>query len=163
MTERRRYAEGTEVSVGRSRGEIDDLLQKWGCRQLGWANDFDGGTVMLQFVWRHQEQDYLARFSIRIPNEEELRGQAIDKRSKTFSEAKYRKLCEGRGRTEHRQLALWLRACLNAVDAGIVAPSAVFFPWLVGRDGKTVWETAEKRLPELLARGARGLLLGAST
>lgn len=33
----RRYAEDTSVSVGRSRGDIDDLLRAWGCTALQWG------------------------------------------------------------------------------------------------------------------------------
>lgn len=159
---RRRYAEGTDVSVAKSRAEIDALLKRWGCQKLGWAEELDAGRAVLQFVWRHGEQDYMARFGITMPTDEELQAQALDGRTKRFSETKLAKLKDARGRVEFRQLALWLRACLNAVDAGIIRPEAVFFPWLVGRDGRTVWESAAPRLPELLTHSARALLLGAS-
>jgi hypothetical protein len=157
----RRYAEGTAVAVGKSRGEIVDLLHRRGCDKLGWAEELDEGRAVLQFVWSHGGQKYLARFGISMPKDAELEAQAIDQRTKKPSAAKLEKLRSARGRAEHRQLVLWLRACFAAVDAGIIQPEQVFLPWLVGRDGRTVWETAQSRLPELLVRNAGALLLGA--
>jgi len=43
----RRYAEDTDVSVGKSRGEIDDLLRAWKCDGIQWTDHYDVGTVRL--------------------------------------------------------------------------------------------------------------------
>jgi len=156
----RRYAQDTTVSAGKSRGEIDDLLRRWGCRQIAWAEDYEQGRVMLQFVWRREDQDYLARFSLSLPTEDELRELAIDGRSGRPSEVKFRKLEEARGRAEHRQLALLLKAAFNAVEAGIIEPEQLFLSFLVGRDGRTVGEVALPRLSKLLSSGSAQVLLG---
>lgn len=52
----------------------------------------------------------------------------------------------------------WLKAALNAVDAGLVEVEAIFLPWLVGTDGRTLREVAIPRLPALLKGSAVGLL-----
>ncbi len=134
-------------------------------------DDFQDGRVCLHFVWRREDQDYLARFSLGLPTEDQLREQAVDGdqlreqavdgRSRRFSESKLRKLEDARGRAEHRQLALLLKAAFNAVEAGIIQPEQLFLSFLVGKDGRTVGEVALPRLPKLLSGGASLLLLGA--
>lgn len=61
-------------------------------------------------------------------------------------------------RTLHRVLLLWLKGALNAVQAGIVSPEAIFLPFLEGADGVTVAEAALPRLPALLSNAAEKLL-----
>lgn len=43
-----------------------------------------------------------------------------------------------------------IKAAMNAVEAGIVEPEAIFLPWLVGSTGETFAEVALPRLSELL-------------
>ena len=154
----RRFAEGTSVSVGRSRGEIDDYLRRWGCAAIAWSDNFESGRATLRFVWKRESDAYLARFDIQVPTDEDLRKRAIDQRTRRFSEPKYRKIREGMGREEHRLLALWIKAALNAVEAGIIPAEVIFLPFLQGADGRTVAETALPRLPTLLSGGATALL-----
>lgn len=156
----RRYAEGTSVSVGKSRGEIDDLLRRWGCAAISWSDNFENGRATLRFAWKREPEVYLARFDIQVPTDADLRKRALDQRSRTFSESKYQKLRESMGREEHRLLALWIKAALNAVQAGIIPAEAIFLPFLQGRDGRTFAEAALPRLPLLLKGGADALLLG---
>ena len=47
----RRYAQDTSVSVGKSRGEIDELLRDWGCEAIRWSDDYRAGRVRLEFLW----------------------------------------------------------------------------------------------------------------
>lgn len=156
----RRYAEDTSVPVARSRAEIERLLRDWRCDGIRWSDIYSKGQSVLEFVWQRAESEvYMARFEIALPSDDELRERAVDGRSGRFSEAKYGALQAARGKAEHRVLALWLKAALNAIDAGLVAAEAIFLPWLVGRDGKTVAETALPRLQKLLAGGADRLLL----
>ena len=156
----RRFAQDTTVPIAKSRGEIDSLLRAWGCGQIQWSDDYERGRVRLQFVWQRQERAYLARFDLQLPSDADLRSRAKDGRSQKFSEPKYRKLMEGNGRREHRALALFIKAALNAVEDGIISPEQVFLPYLVGRDGRTLAEAAIPRLPQLLAGGDVHLLLG---
>lgn len=161
----RRYAEQTSVSVSKTRGEIDDLLLRWGCGQIAWGNDFAGGRFMLQFVWSHGGQDYLARFAVQLPTDAELQKMAVhpQRRSRGPQPAKLEKLRQARGRVEHRQLLLWLKAALNAVEAGIISAEAIFLPWLVTRSGETVAEVALPRLPAILSSEDPTRLLGAGS
>lgn len=160
----RRFAEDTSVSVGRSRGEIDDLLRKWGCAAISWSDNFEQGWAQLSFAWKRDADLYLAKFRIKIADEKALREKAQklarQPRRQRTAEQFYEQIREGIGKQEHRVLCLWIKAALNAVDAGIVPAEAIFLPWLVGRDGRTVGEVALPRLPSLLQGAADSLLLG---
>lgn len=140
---------------------VAEVLRRWGCKQIGWMDDFEAGRIALQFVWHYDGQDFVARFAIQLPTEDELRRAA--RRAGSWNDApllgKLEKLRGARGRVEHRQLLLWLKAAFNAVDAGIIRAEQVFLPWLVTRDGRTVAERALPELSALLARSS-GLLLG---
>ncbi len=154
----RLFAEDTTVSVGRSRGEIDDLLRGWGCGAIQWFDDFENGRIELTFRWKREDLVYLARFAVALPSDDQLKKKALDGRSGRFSPIKLDKMRAARGRWEHRVLLLWLKASLNAVEAGIIDPAALFLPFLVGKNGQTVAETALPRLKELLIASADRLL-----
>ena len=154
----RRFAEDTSVPVARSRAQIDDLLRAWGCSGIAWIDDFDSGLVKLQFKWKREQQLYLAQFDLRLPDDGQLRKRARHDRTGAFLETKFRNLCDARGRQEHRVLLLWLKAALNAVEAGIIDPALIFLPFLVGRNGATFGAVALPRLPQLLIGNADRLL-----
>jgi len=154
----RYYAQETGVPVSRSRGEIDRLLRAWGAQGIQWSDDFKRDTATLRFIWNHKGTDYLARFAIHLPGRKELEESAVDGRTGQPSERKMEKLLDMRGKQEHRLLLLWLKAALNAVEAGIIDAAALFLPFLEDRYGKTVAEIAVPQLPKLTSGSATKLL-----
>lgn len=154
----RRFAQETAVPISRSRGQIDDLLRDWGVTGIQWSDDYQHDRVTLRFIWEHDGLRYLARFTVGLPSRAELSKDAIDGRSFKLNERKLDDLMRSRGRQEHRVLLLWLKAALNAVDAGIVSAEALFLPFLEGKDGRTVAEVASPRLADLLKGSAERLL-----
>jgi hypothetical protein len=154
----RRYAEDTAVPISRSRGEIDTLLRAWGAQGIQWTDDFEHDRVMLRFVWPRGDQRFMARFVVRLPGRAELEPEAIDQRTRRVSPGKLERLLVERGKREHRVLALWLKAALNAVDCGLVEAETLFLPFLEDRNGKTVAELALPRLGFLLEGSAMKLL-----
>lgn len=156
---RRRYAEDTSVPIGKSRHEIDGLLRDWGCHQIMWGDDYRQGRAVVRFVWEFEGTQYVARVTLKIPTDKELEAEAVHATTRAFLPAKFAKLAARRGWPEHRQLALWLRACFNAIEAGIIEPGQVFMPFLEDATGHTLGETLLPRLPQMLERGgARNLL-----
>jgi hypothetical protein len=158
-----RFAAETTVPVGRTRGEIDTLLREWKCDQLQWSDDYQRGRVCLRFVWTHDKTTYVARFNLQLATEEQMRKEAIDQRDssgKRIAETKLARLHASRGQQEHRVLLLWLKAALNAVEAGIVDAAAIFLPFLEDREGVTVAEMALPRLHTLLEGSSKLLLSG---
>lgn len=59
--------------------------------------------------------------------------------------AKLEKVQRAQGQCEHRTALLWLEACFNAVELGLVAPEQGLPAFLVGRDGRTVRQAALPR------------------
>lgn len=160
---KRRYAEGTKVPIAKSRGEIDKLLRQWRAKGIQWSDDYENDCSTLRFVWVHDDTDYMARFSIDLPTADVLSSDAIDGRSGHVSDRKLKVLLDARGKQEHRLLLLWLKAALNAVDAGLVSAEALFLPFLEGSDGNTVAEIAVPRLKALVGGSALKLLSPAKT
>lgn len=154
----RRYAEDTAVPISRSRGEIDKLLREWKADAIQWSDDFARDRVTLRFIWPHEGLRFVARFHINLLTRAELSEHATDNRTGGVSENKLAKLIDGRGRTEHRVLLLWLKAALNAVELGIVTAEALFLPFLEDQKGETVAEMALPRLAKLLDGAANRLL-----
>lgn len=146
----RRYAENTAVPISRSRGEIDKLLRTWGATGIQWTDEFEHDRVTLRFIWPRGETRFTARFDLRLPTAKSLEPEAADKRNGKILPDKLQRLLDARGKHEHRVLTLWIKAALNAVDAGIVPPEVLFLPFIENKLGKTV---AESTLPALVTGG----------
>lgn len=158
----RRFAEDTTIGIGKTRGEIDDLLRAWGCHNIGWSEDYEKGIVTLVFLWRRKVKgqdpiEYAAKFIVRLPDQATLREAAKD-RWGYFRQPALDKLMQGRGKQEHRVLLLWLKAALNAVECGIIDADVIFLPFLVGGNGQTVAEAIVPRMRELKEGSALRLL-----
>lgn len=147
----RRYAQDTAVPIARSRGEIDKLLRAWGATGIQWTDQFEHDRVTLRFIWPRGDARFTARFDLKLPTSDSFEDSARDKRNGKLLPAKLRKLLDSRGKHEHRVLALWIKAALNAVDAGIVQPEVLFLPFIENAQGKTV---AEATLPALTNGGS---------
>lgn len=156
----RRYARNTVVSVAKSRAEIDKCLRDFGANQLQWSDDFESGRASLRFLWRSDGIDYMARFDITVPTEEELRRmpECIDGRTGAVSENRLAKALDRRGMVEHRELALFIKAAFVAVEAELIQAEQVFLPFLEGADGVTVSERVLPRMRTLLADRQQRLL-----
>lgn len=156
MSPRRRYAEDTSVPIARSRGQIDDLLRDWGASGFQWTDDFEAASVTLRFKWPGPGGfTYMARFDLALPTIG-----SIQVAEGPLSPSKLEARVLGGARAAYRALLLWLKAAFVAVDAGIVRPEELFLPFLEGRDGKTVGETALPHIERLLTGSATKLLGG---
>ncbi len=141
MSRKRRKAyDGTNVTIARSREEIDSILKKWGVSGIQWEDDFKNGIVNLRFRWEKDEIQYVARFQIALDNDQELLDLSIDGRSGKHSDKKFSRLKIERGKREHRILAAFLKNVFEAVAQGIIEAEAVFLPWIEDGEGFTVYE-----------------------
>ena len=137
---RKRAYEGTSITIGRSREEIDTLLRNWGVSGIQWEDDFNRGVVNLRFRWENDGTRYVARYQITLDDDEKLREAAIDGRSGKPSEKKFDRMKVERGKREHRVLAAFLKNVFEAVEQGIIDAEAVFLPWIEDSEGVTVYE-----------------------
>lgn len=154
----RRFAQDTQVPISRSRGEVDAILRAFGAKGIQWSDDYEHDKAILRFIWAHEGIDYLARFSIHLPGRDELSKDAIDGRTGRTSENKLALLMSARGKQEHRLLLLWIKAALNAVEAGLVDAETLFLPFLEDKQGRTVAEIAVPRMAQLTDGSAARLL-----
>lgn len=146
---KKRPHDAGEVPISRSRAEIEKLLRRWGVAGLSWVDDYETGLAILRFRWKTDPEDevgYTARFTIRVPSDQDLEAQAIDKRSGRFSEKKMARLRKGRGKRQHRLLLYLIRTQLEAIQEGIMLPEQVFMSWIEDENGMTLFD---RMLPEL--------------
>lgn len=126
-----RYAENTSVPVSRSRDEIQRIVERYGAEAFGYLTA--PGGAMIEFAIRGRRY----RFLLPLPD-------AADKRFTQTPTGRSR-TSEG-ARTEHdkavrqawRALALYVKAQLEAVEAGIVSFEVAFLPYVVLPSGRTV-------------------------
>lgn len=149
----RKAYQDTSVSVSKSREEIDKILMKWGVVGIQWEDSFEAGVVQLRFKWKREDQSVLtARFRIHIASEDDLHKIAVDKRSGQFSDKKYTREKQSRGKREHRVLLNLLKNVFEAIDAGIMKPEAILLPWIEDSDGKTVYDKLAPNLSMLASK-----------
>jgi hypothetical protein len=154
----RKFAENTDVSTEESRGQISQLLKDWGVSGIQWTEDYENHRVILQFIWKHDDLPYTAKFSVNLPLDADLVELAKHKRSGRVIEDKLEYLKATRGWREHRVLYIFLKGSFEAIENGIITAEQLFLPWLVGRDGRTVGEVIGPRLPALMGNSAMSLL-----
>ncbi len=158
----RRYAEDTRVAIGRTRDQIMELLRRWGAEGAAWFDHWDCDEAELQFKFSRIDPGgksasaYLARFRIKVEAEADIKRRCTGRRG--FAQGRYDKEMADRGRREHRVLYLWLKAAFEAVEEKIIPVEAIFLPFLVAHDGRTVYETAIPLMPKLFAGTAARLL-----
>ena len=141
-----RYARNTQVSVDRSRTEIEHQLDRFGASAFGYYKD--RSSAMIQFRYRGA----MVRISVPIP--------AKDDREFTVSPA-------GRKRTEAIALAAWqqeirrrwrslaavVKAMLVGIEDGVLTFEQAFLPYFVWGDGRTTAEKMLGTIKKFLAAG----------
>ncbi len=141
-----RYAADTEVSVEKSRGQLEALLRQAGATQFhfGWTPTED----IIEFGFRNLQIRFL------LPKHDR----------KAFSHSKGGRVRTPRqiddaiaqaDRQRWRALFLVVRAKLEAVEAGIATFEREFLPFVVTGSNQTVGDIL---IPRLAAGGPLGLL-----
>jgi len=144
----RQFAEGTAVSVEKSRAEIESLLTRYGCRDFGYRIIEKGAVINFVVKDRH------VRFAMALPSRDDakfayklVRGY----RKAQTTDAKF-KAWDQECRRLWRCLALSIKAKLETVQSGIAVFEDEFLANIVDPvSGKT---TAEFMRPWLAARYA---------
>jgi len=145
-----RYASQTTVSVAKSKAEIEDTLQRYGCSGFlsGWMDD----TAMISF----QVNDRKVKFLLQMPNKRAEEFTKTDTGKKRKPEAAYKSWEQG-CRQRWRALALAIKAKLEAVECGIVTFDEEFLAHIVTPGGQTV---GQEVIPMIEANETPRLLLG---
>lgn len=145
-----RYAEGTMVSVGRTREEIERTLARYGATGFAFGQDEAGAMVAFLVRGRH------VRFRVPLPQLDDF---ALTPTRQKRTRASATAALEKATRSRWRSLGLIVKAKLEAVDAGVVEFDDEFMAQLVMPDGRTVGDAVRGQLVTAIESGAVPALL----
>lgn len=154
----RRYAEGTQVSTDRSRGEIEATLRRYGADQF--VSGWDASRAMLGFRANGRH----VRFELPMPNRDDDEFRLTPSRQWERSAKQQDEAYEQEVRRRWRALALAVKAKLEAVETGIATFDDEFLAYLVLPGGATIGQVlGDGRLDAAIASGTLPPLLPAGT
>lgn len=148
-----RFAEGTAVSVEKSKAEIERTLARYG------ASAFMYGTKPEEAIIAFEASGRRIMFRLPIPNKDDRRfthtaGKSI-RRTAEAQNKEWEQAC----RQSWRALSLVIKAKLEAVAAGIVTFEDEFLAHIVLPGGGTVGEHIKPRIEEAYLTGSMQPLL----
>lgn len=142
-----RYAERTEVSSDKSRAEIERTLTRYGCD--GFIYGWDTGRAMIAFRMKGRR----VQFELLLPDKSDkefLRTPAKGlPRTPEQALAAWEQAC----RQRWRALALYVKATLEAVEAGIVTFDDVFLAWTMLPGGASVSAWLQPQIEQAYSTG----------
>jgi hypothetical protein len=141
------YAQDTEVSIERSKAEIERMIQKFGAHRF--MSGSDSGMAAIGFQIKNKQ----VRFILPLPDRSEKQFQRTPhgRRQRTQDEA-YR-AWEQACRSRWRALYLTIKAKLEAIETGITTFEAEFLAHFVLPSGQTFGDYAIPMLEDAAATG----------
>ncbi len=140
------YARGTEVSVEKSRAEIESTLKRYG------ATHFAYMTEPLRAVIAFVAKERRIRFDLPLPDMEKF-SRTPARRAVRTPDEKF-KAWEQACRERWRALHLCIKAKLESVEAGIENFEEAFLAHVVMPDGQTVAEHTRSRIAQAYENGS---------
>jgi hypothetical protein len=148
----RRYAQGTTVSVEKSRSEIEKLLRRHGATQFisAWDEELGNARLMCKLEGK------TLRFDVQDPNPEDF---FVSEGGRTRNEEAVESACEKERMRRWRSLLLRIKAKLEAIADGMTTVEEEFLANLMLPDGSTVIEEVLPRLAVAYETGKMPQLL----
>jgi tRNA nucleotidyltransferase/poly(A) polymerase len=144
VSSRSQFARNTEVSVERSKAEIEKLLDRYGATSFGYMRD--EGTAIVLF----QVHERRVKFTVEMPPVNSFTRTPTGKlRTAEQTMIEWEKAC----RRHWRVLVLVVKAKLEAVETGVVSFEEEFLAHIVLPDGRTVGEWAGTQLDQIYLSG----------
>ena len=144
------YANGTTVSIGRSKMEIEKILQKYHATAFGTYQEDDRALVQFKIMGRSFQIGLpllpLADFMETPTGRSRTERQALETQEKET-------------RRRWRAVCLVLKAKLELIETGSSSVDAEFFPYLVLPDGETVQDKLMPHVESLISGKDLGKLL----
>ncbi len=134
------YAKGTRVSVEGSLLEIKKNLRRFGCEGFGMMEQ--GREVSIAFT----RVGISCRISILLPDDQEARFWFTHNGTRRRSADVAEKEWEQEVKRKWRELSLYIKATLVAVEAEIVTFEQAFLPFVVIGHGETI---SDRLLPDI--------------
>jgi hypothetical protein len=140
------YAEGTKVSVEKSKADIEQLLRKHGATQFQSGWDADQGVSRMTI----RMQERIFRFDVWYPDIEVYRyteqgRERSDRDAEAFAEKEHRRRWRAR--------LLIIKAKLEMIESGESSVEEEFMADLILPDGSTMRETFVPKIEEAYATG----------
>jgi hypothetical protein len=148
-----KYAQKTEVSVEKSKGEIERTLQKYG------ADEFVSGWNTGQAVVAFRMSNRRVRFILPLPNQTDREFTRTPGRGKSRTKAAAMVAWEQACRQRWRALKLVIQAKLEAVESGITTFENEFMAHIVLPDGRIVGDHVLPAIEEAYAQPGRAITL----
>lgn len=130
------YASGTTVDEGRTRQQIETMLQKAGASKFGTVNDYDQNRAQIGFVYKNIQ----VRMDVTLPDRNDKRFKVAPSGRWSKSEAAQLADYQAEIRRRWRSLAMVLKAKLVAVEEGVTTLEREFLPYMVMANGRTFGE-----------------------
>lgn len=135
------YANAT--SGGAARDEITRLLRRFGCERVGFMEDFEGGSVLLQFEHRGRQvqlkasaKGWVAGYLRENPWNSRRRGTRNDHEQKAVAQGLI---------AVNSILRDWVKGQVTAIECGILEFDAAFMPYMLLSDGRRVIDHARDK------------------
>lgn len=153
------YAKNTDVSVGRSQGEIKDLLQRYGASKF--MQYEEDGMAKIAF----EASDRRVMFELPLPSRDQFKTKKVNTgygyvRDREMSPDQQVKAWEQACRQKWRALGLVIKAKLEAVESGISEFEDEFLSNIVLPNGKMLGKMIKPQLAEVFATKKMPPLLG---
>jgi hypothetical protein len=135
------YAQAS--SGGAARDEITKLLKRFGCERVGFMEDFEAGSVLLQFEHRGRQvqlkasaKGWAAGYLRENPHTHRMR--------KTKAQHDQAALAQGLIAV-NSILRDWVKGQVTAIECGILEFDAAFMPYMLLPDGRRVIDHARDK------------------
>lgn len=135
------FAKGTEVSVEKSRAEIEKLIVRYGATSTAFMNA--PGRALIMF----EAKDRRIVFELPLPDINDKVFQR-DGRGSVRSPLKRQEVWEQHCREKWRALCLVIKAKLEAVESGITSFEQEFYAHIMMPDGQTVYGATKDKVAE---------------
>lgn len=147
-----RFAKGTEVSVEKSRAEIEKLIVRYGATSTAFMNAPGRALIMFEAKGRR------IVFELPLPDQADKKWDR-DGRSRVRKPDERYKVWEQACRQRWRALALVIKAKLEAVESGITTFEDEFLAHIMMPDGQTVGQHVRPRVAAAYDQGGMVPLL----
>lgn len=138
----------TAKSGHAARGEITKILQNFGCESVGFMDEFEDKSVRLAFVYRGKNiqlkasgKGWAAMYLKAEPWTSRRRGTRHDYEQRALEQGMV---------AINSILRDWVKGQVTAVECGMLSFGAVFMPYMLTNDGRTLYERADE-IPLLAA------------
>ena len=134
------YASAT--SGTRAREEISKILRHFGCEAIGFMDDFEQHEVLLAF--KHRGRQLQLRASAKGWAALHLKENPHNYRHK-HDEKQHADKALAQGQIAiHSILRDWVKGQVMAVECGVLSFDAIFMPFMLTHDGRTISERADQ-------------------